>query len=320
MLGTFRLVLALMVALSHVNLRIGGLNPGVIAVIGFYLISGYVMTGLIRRHYHTWQKIPAFYVDRALRLFPQYFLFLSLTMIWFFASGKTTDFLQHQPELGDWMANIFVVPLNYFMFNQTAQFTAIPPAWSLGAEIQFYLLIPVLLLLNLRWLAVAIGSVVFAMAAIGWLNTDYFGYRLLPGVLLFFLLGSFMFDVKDSSISKRKFLGIALLLLIVVVSALSYFQHLERPYNRETLIGIACGLPLLAWLGTAQQTKWDDRLGDLSYGVFLNHFLIQWGILGVPANAAELISYVGISLVASYISQRLVEQPVLKWRKKLRQN
>lgn len=47
MLGVFRLALAL----SHVNVRIGGLNPGVIAVVCFYLISGYVMTGLLRSHY-----------------------------------------------------------------------------------------------------------------------------------------------------------------------------------------------------------------------------------------------------------------------------
>jgi peptidoglycan/LPS O-acetylase OafA/YrhL len=51
MLGTLRLVLALMVALSHVDVGVAGLNVGVVAVVTFYLISGYVMTGLPRRHY-----------------------------------------------------------------------------------------------------------------------------------------------------------------------------------------------------------------------------------------------------------------------------
>ena len=40
MLGTWRYILAVLVALSHDGLRIQGLNPGVMAVVGFYLISG----------------------------------------------------------------------------------------------------------------------------------------------------------------------------------------------------------------------------------------------------------------------------------------
>ena len=53
MLGSLRLLLALAVAASHVDYRIAGLNPGVSAVVGFYLISGYVMAGLLQRHYPT---------------------------------------------------------------------------------------------------------------------------------------------------------------------------------------------------------------------------------------------------------------------------
>ena len=49
MLGSLRLLLALAVAASHVDYRIAGLNPGVSAVVGFYLISGYVMAGLLQR-------------------------------------------------------------------------------------------------------------------------------------------------------------------------------------------------------------------------------------------------------------------------------
>ena len=77
MLGTLRLVLALMVVLSHAGVRVAGLNPGVIAVIGFYLISGYVMAGLIRRHYRQPAQAGAFYLDRAVRLLPQYFFYIS---------------------------------------------------------------------------------------------------------------------------------------------------------------------------------------------------------------------------------------------------
>mgnify|MGYP003343567634 FL=1 len=55
-MGYLRLILALLVLLSHAGWRVAGLNPGVTAVIGFYLISGYVMAGLVRSHYNTPQR------------------------------------------------------------------------------------------------------------------------------------------------------------------------------------------------------------------------------------------------------------------------
>ena len=50
-MGLLRLFLAYMVLLSHAGVRIATYNGGVVAVIGFYLISGYVMAGLLRRYY-----------------------------------------------------------------------------------------------------------------------------------------------------------------------------------------------------------------------------------------------------------------------------
>jgi len=67
-MGTYRLFLAALVALSHVGLTIGGMNPGVMAVVHFFLLSGFVMTALIRRYYLNIKEVPAFYLDRTLRL------------------------------------------------------------------------------------------------------------------------------------------------------------------------------------------------------------------------------------------------------------
>ncbi len=316
MLGAFRLILALLVALSHVNVKIAGLNPGVVAVVCFYLISGYVMTGLLRTHYSTAARIPHFYLDRALRLFPQYLAVVGLTLAWFFFAGHPTAFLQRAPQWNDLVANLSVVPLNYFMFNGSDSFTLVPPAWSLGAEIQFYLLIPLLLLWRLRAAAFAVGALVFGAAASGMLNTDTFGYRLLPGVLVFFLLGSALYDARRH---KGKLIvagGIALAAASTVV--LARHGHLHLLYNKETLLGLGIGLPLLYMLGRLPQHPLDNRLGDLSYGVFLNHFLIQWAFVGEPAGGEALLVYLVASLIVSAFTQYLIERPVLQWRRRLR--
>ncbi len=319
MLGTLRLILALLVALSHAGVSIAGFNPGVVAVVCFYLISGYVMTGLLRDHYPDARRIPHFFLDRALRLFPQYLVVAGLTLVWLMVTGKHTTFLQHAPQWGDLAANLTVVPLNYFMYNGTDQFTLIPPAWSLGAEIQFYLLIPVLLLFRLRALAFLVGLVIFVAAAWGWLHTDTFGYRLLPGVLVFFLLGSALYDARIA----RGHRGIAVVVAGVISAitftlVLEHYGRLLSPYNPETLFGLVIGLPLVYWLGMLPQQTLDNRLGDLSYGVFLNHFLIQWAVTEQPVGHLELGMYLAISILLSAVTQRLVERPVLRWRRNLR--
>ena len=50
-MGTYRFILALLVLISHAGVSIGDYNPGVMAVISFYLLSGYVMTILINKYY-----------------------------------------------------------------------------------------------------------------------------------------------------------------------------------------------------------------------------------------------------------------------------
>lgn len=48
-MGAYRLLLALLVALSHMGVKFWGVNLGVVAVISFFIISGFVMTSLIER-------------------------------------------------------------------------------------------------------------------------------------------------------------------------------------------------------------------------------------------------------------------------------
>jgi len=194
MFGTLRFILAALVALSHIDVRFSGLNPGVSAVVVFYLLTGYVMTAQLRGKFSGARNIPAFYIDRILRIFPAYLFFAGLTLLWFYLSGHTTAFLQHTPSATDLLNNLMVIPLNLYMFNQADQFTLLPAAWSLGAELQFYLLIPLLLIPGMRSLALVISLSVFLFASLGLIQTEWYGYRLLPGVLLIFLTGGYLFD------------------------------------------------------------------------------------------------------------------------------
>lgn len=321
MLGTLRLILAMAVAASHANWRLGGLNPGVMAVIGFYLISGYVMAGLIRRHYSHSAAAPAFYLDRAVRLLPQYLLYSLLTLAWHLCSQANTHFLSRSPGAGDLLNNFLIVPLNYYMYNGSDQYTLIPPAWSLGAEIQFYLIAPFLLLWPKRILATGLISLGVYLAALsGVINSDWFGYRLLPGVLLFFLLGALLqhHHHHHQYRQARAMIALVAVLCALALGLLDLRGTLHQPYNFETLLGLLLGITLLGALARRSRTRLDDLAGDISYGVFLNHFLIMGMLYPQGVQPAQLPGFLALSLVLAWITQRSIEKPLLALRSKFR--
>lgn len=324
MLGTWRLMLAAMVALSHDGWRILGLHPGVMAVVGFYLISGYVMTGLIRRHYCRPSAVGGFYMDRFLRLFPVYWFVAALTLAWWWATGAQTPYLQGSPGWADALANLSVIPLNFYMFNGTDTFTLIPPAWSLGAELQFYLLAPLLVLVpRLRAVALIASLAVQVMATMGVLNSDWFGYRLLPGVLCLFLAGSWLYDHHRRHAVKSRLAAYERWLLIGVgvawLAGLWITGRWGAPSVTEVALGAFLGLLVLDALALRRRHDWDDRLGDGAYALFLVHFLAIWVWPERPDGVLGYGLLLGIAGLGAALAYWLVERPCERLRHRWRQ-
>jgi peptidoglycan/LPS O-acetylase OafA/YrhL len=320
-MGYLRLALALAVLLSHADFRVYQLNPGVTAVIGFYLISGYVMAGLVHRHYGRASAAPLFYVDRVLRIFPQYLVYAGLTLAWFYATGARTLFLTHPPGWRDLLNNLTVVPLNFYMYNGADAFTLIPPSWSLGAELQFYLLVPLMLLRPAVGVALAAISLgVHALAWHGVLNTDWYGYRLLAGVLWVFGVGMLMFHWHRQHPRRAAALAWAAPVLALAVWGYLRWRGLHaQPYHQEVLIGWGVGIPLVHWLARRPASRLDHWAGDVSYGTFLNHFLLIWVLFPGPERSPlQWLALAVCSILLSWATQRLFEQPVLAWRRRLR--
>ena len=66
MFGTYRLILAPFVLISHLNLLESYAHLGRFAVVNFYIVSGFVMSALVSRT--DWR---AFYRERFFRIAPQ---------------------------------------------------------------------------------------------------------------------------------------------------------------------------------------------------------------------------------------------------------
>lgn len=323
MFGTLRLLLAAAVAISHFGLSDHGLNPGVPAVVVFYLISGYVMRALLAR----FGIVPgaslaptgAFYRDRLLRLAPQYLFYLALGAgLW--VLGAQSPFLSRSPSAADWLANLLVVPLNFYMFTAQQAFTLIPPAWSLGCEIQFYLLAPLLWAAPARVRAAlfALSLGIYLLALAGVLNTDWYGYRLLPGVLWMFLLGGYLHDLPRRPSALLRLLAAIWVGHLLLLLALNHWPSLQVPFRREVALGLVAGLPALLLLAPRRPRPWDSALGDLSYGLFLAHFAVLWAWPLITTARPSLPCYLLAALILATISHRYAERPMLAWRRRLR--
>lgn len=325
MLGSLRFILATIVALSHIGWHPLGINPGISAVVMFYLISGYVVAGLWQRLQPQPHRLLSFYRDRLIRIYPTYLAVLVIGMLSWWALAPESYFLSRTPGPAEWLNNLTIVPLNYYMWNQSDQFAIIPPAWSLGTELQFYALLPLVLIRPRLFFCLSLAIAIVAQA--GWLPREWFTYRLLPGVLHIFLCGSLI--ALAPCVRQRRHTALLLwgtyALLALLLLVLGGYQH-ARDYalfpqgafniSPELMTGLLIGIPALLVLAPLRAPKWDQIAGHLSYGIFLNHFIVIWWLN--EGTTPKIDHYLAGSVIMALLTWWLVERPAQTLRYKLR--
>ena len=321
MFGSLRLLLAFTVALAHANVSWGGWHLGVIAVVSFFMLSGYVVGALLAPGSALARSPATFYLERATRLLPLYYAFLAVGVVIALA-GNITPTLDGPGTPAQMAAHLLLIPLNYYMvWPELGQNLLLPPAWSLGLEIQFYLLAPWLVRKpNGLLTALALSLTIATAAHLSLLHTDWFGYRLLCGNLYIFLSGAWLYRVhhQQASPTPLKLVWVFSLALLLLTHQLGTWS---TPFTVEVLTGYLLGLPVLALLGQQPRKDWDDRLGQLAYGVFLGHFCVLWifqnlGWLTPPGR--PLLLYLMLVLGLAYLGHTLIERPLSAYRRRMR--
>ncbi|AAC07136.1 putative protein [Aquifex aeolicus VF5] len=205
--------------------------------------------------------------------------------------------------------------------STTPPWWAIPPAWSLGAEIQAYFLLPILLTYKMLGLSVFwISYIIYSLANLNIIHSDYFGYRLIPGVIFMFLSGAYLQKIVSGKASRLEMLSL-IIIYIISLFWLVFFIIIKGKYGaytRETLLGLLVGIPLVyTLLKIRRKFYFNDLFGKLSYGIFLSHFLSFW-ILEFVNLTQNIISMIFLSLIisasVSYLIITLIENKVEKIR------
>lgn len=140
----------LLVVADHANFP--GLQGGFVGVDLFFVISGYLITGLLLQEIRLTGTIdfPDFYARRIRRLLPAFLLVVTVTVAAAAILLTPAEQLAHAVEAAAalaWVSNFYFALNDLDYFAAEAESSLFLHTWSLGVEEQFYLLWPLLLIM-----------------------------------------------------------------------------------------------------------------------------------------------------------------------------
>ncbi len=255
-------------------------NLGWLGVDLFFVLSGFLITGILLRTKGKPGALSNFYTRRALRILPLYFAVLLIVLL---AYPQSSLFVLLSAFFLANMATLFGVPLVY------------GPLWSLAVEEHFYLIWPWLVrgvsLSALWWIAGALAVAEPVVRALGFANgwdVYYFSWFRFDGLAWGALLALVFHATAQRAVLLRFAIAAwAVALVIFLLGASSGILHRQRIVGASLLYTMAqlFFAGLLAWVLATRDTRWTGfwrmtwlrRAGDWSYCLYLIHLLLLQG-------------------------------------------
>jgi peptidoglycan/LPS O-acetylase OafA/YrhL len=329
-------IAVLLVLLFHAS--IPGFKGGFVGVDVFFVISGFLITGMLLREYETTGKVSLsnFYARRVRRLLPASALVLVVTLV---ASIIFLPPLSIPSVARDVSAAALYVSNIVFAFRATDYFAAggapspILHFWSLGVEEQFYLFWPAIFLfvaLGAKKIRFRIGSAVavigiasFAFATYLVTRAGPWAFFSLPTRAWELALGA-MIAVFGARLSRTpKWIAVLLGwagLMAVVYSGI--FIKITAPFPAWPALTPTLGAAMLIIGGSrtshlSPAPLLGNRLlqffGRISYSLYLWHWPLLVLPLALKDSPLNIYERSGLALLAipfAYATKRWVEDPL----------
>jgi len=297
-----RFSLALAVIIAHVGPLQGlVLGDGRLAVQVFFMISGFYMALVWTEKYSKLSSpIRTFYISRALRIYPLYFLVL-IVMLLLISMGffeKTELHLSGAVDELGWAETIWVyftqitligMETSLFIDFPSNKYMVIPVAWTLGLELTFYLLVPFLLhrkiiLISVLILSLSMRVLAYYLYEMGGFESYQilWSYRFFPFEVALFLFGSLAYVLYSNMPNKFIYFInrpiVHVMVLLGILGGLCYFRVIvgyagEASYWMFYFI-MFFGIVIL--FHHTKNSKDDSYLGELSYPMYILHIPILW--------------------------------------------
>lgn len=204
-------------------------------------------------------------------------------------------------------------------------FLCIPQAWTLGVELTFYLVAPFLVKRGFKVVVpIILASFIlrlFLYNSLG-LQHDPWTYRFFPTELMFFLLGyvSYRLYLKVKKRNIAKSVNLIVLVFILLFSVFyTYIPALSvkySPFSIKDIIyftTVVLSIPLL--FNFLKKSKLDNKIGELSYPVYISHMLVVMvcgGFSSAIINSSYTIAV--LTIIFSLMLNRFISTPVDNFR------
>jgi peptidoglycan/LPS O-acetylase OafA/YrhL len=329
-----RAIAILLVVAFHCH--IAGISGGFVGVDVFYVLSGYLITGLLVTETEKTSSLNfmRFYAKRIRRLLPAAALVLLTTLIlgMLVFSPRELILTAHAARANAlYVSNLYFSQSASDYFSARVTFNPLLHTWSLSVEEQFYLFWPMLIALGLLiWrsrnglLALMALLTIVSFGINLWLthHARVLAFYALPTRAWEFGLGGLAALIPRGALRFSRATWIAagwLGVLLIIGSACAINSALPFPGWLAlfpvvgTAITLLAGaeLPLLG-VGVLFNTAPLQTLGGLSYSWYLWHwpFLVFTAAIYPAGGDVERIVAAGASLGVAYVTYRYVENPI----------
>ena len=320
-----RALAALLVTIFHARLVPGGF----IGVDIFYVISGYLITGLILREIEQTGSLDlnAFYQRRIKRLLPTsvFVLFITAIVGMFALPAITRDALGR-----DLFAAAAYISNYLFAWwqNDYQNLNATPSPfihyWSLAVEEQFYVVWPILLLLLARYgrraifWGISITTVLSLLLSVYQTQTSpIWAFYSLPTRAWELGVGALLLFVPEKVWRNRfiPWLGV----IGIAIATFNFDENTAFPGLNAVLPVFATALligSISIWprsfndLSNNRISQW---LGSISYPLYLWHWpalVLPSSALGRPLRIRERLFCILLTVVLAHLTSKFIEQPI----------
>lgn len=342
-----RAIAILLVVAAHA--RVSWLAGGFVGVDVFFVLSGYLITGVLLREIDRTGRLqfPNFYARRFRRLLPALLVMLVCTCLFaaiVLAPGEQGGQATAAATAALWLSNLHFAFANLDYFGPGAANNLFLHTWSLGVEEQFYLIWPALMIWALaasRSNGLRLGRLKIAMFAI--VGTSLVGcvvltrtapqmaFYLMPLRAWQFAVGALVWLFFDSAQSLGEsnkvqpksttierwtgWIGLG----VIVASGLWFDANMAYPGWRALLPTAGAAAIIVAGIrkadgGVSRMLSWRplQAVGRISYSWYLWHWpvLLLGGSLITADSAIYRAGLVAFSLLLALLSYRWIESPI----------
>lgn len=315
------------VVLYHFS--VPGISGGYAGVDVFFVISGYLMCGIIHSGIENGGfSVSRFYLARARRIFPALFVLCVVLLIlgWFFLMPEEYQQLgRHARESLTFTSNLRYLKESGY-FDVAAQEKWLLHTWSLSVEWQFYLILPLSFVVISKFFGVGRSILFFVVTSLVlsfiwsvWITAQEpaEGFYTLQSRAWEMLAGALVFMMKDKRIFEQHSKLTEILGFALIVSAFLVFQKQTVWPGWRAILPVAGSMLVL--LANRQRSIFTGGqiiqwLGTRSYSVYLWHWPLVVGLsyAGLLSDFSWVVVAIVLSLVFGHLSYSFVEVPARK--------